>query len=59
VKPEQREMQTWGKVSSIPGANTLFEGRQIKTRDRDRRDTEIKRQREETEKETEIEETPR
>jgi hypothetical protein len=40
-------MQSWGEVSSIPGANTLFEGRQIK-----REETVI------IEK-TEIEETPR
>jgi hypothetical protein len=41
-------MQPWGKVSSIPEANTRFEGwqtqrqRHIEETDRDRRDTEIK-----------------
>jgi hypothetical protein len=49
-KPEQREMQSWGKVSSIPGANTLFEGRQTE-KNRDKR--QIKRE------VTEIEETSR
>jgi hypothetical protein len=40
-------MQPWGNASSIPGANTLFEGRQIKRsrRQKDRRDTEINTQR--------------
>jgi hypothetical protein len=28
-KPEQREMQPWGEVSSIPDANTVFGGQQI------------------------------
>jgi hypothetical protein len=29
-------MQSWGKVSSIPSANTLFKGRQTQIEDRER-----------------------
>jgi hypothetical protein len=48
-------MQPWGRVSTIPGANTLFEGRQTQRKETDRRDTEIKtekRQERENGKET-------
>jgi hypothetical protein len=53
-------MQPWGKVSSIPGANTLFEGREIQGEtqrgDRDRRDTETDRDGRDTEIKIQIEE---
>jgi hypothetical protein len=29
-KPQQREIKPWGDVSPFRGANTLFEGQQIK-----------------------------
>jgi hypothetical protein len=35
VKPKQRKMQPWENVSSIPDANTVFEGQKIRHRDRD------------------------
>jgi hypothetical protein len=57
AKPKQRKMQPW-EVSSIPGANTRFKGRQ-RWRDRRRRDTEIETEKDGRTQQTETEETPR